>query len=57
MHCVGLCYCDVVNKTVKIQEFCEMKGKSIPELSDIDWMADFAVNVTALMNELNTKLH
>ncbi|KAJ4928431.1 hypothetical protein JOQ06_016223, partial [Pogonophryne albipinna] len=42
----------------EIQEFCEKKGKYIPELSDEDWMADFAfaVDVTALMNELNTKL-
>ncbi|KAJ8259903.1 hypothetical protein GJAV_G00174760 [Gymnothorax javanicus] len=42
-----------------IQEFFyEKKGKGIPELSDEDWMADFAfaVDVTALMNELNTKL-
>ncbi|XP_005817565.2 general transcription factor II-I repeat domain-containing protein 2-like [Xiphophorus maculatus] len=42
----------------EIREFCEMKGKDIPELSDEDWMADFAfaVDVTALMNDLNTKL-
>ncbi|XP_068506404.1 general transcription factor II-I repeat domain-containing protein 2-like [Syngnathus scovelli] len=42
----------------EIREFCEMKGKNIPELSDEDWMADFAfpVDVTALMNDLNTKL-
>ena len=35
-----------------------MKGKDITELSDVNWMADlaFAVDVTALMNELNTKL-
>ena len=41
-----------------IQKFCGKKGKYIPELSDKDWMADFAfaVDVTALMNELNTKL-
>lgn len=34
------------------------KGKDVPELSDGDWMADlaFAVDATALMNELNTKL-
>jgi len=25
-----------------MQEFCEKKGKDIPELSDEDWMADFA---------------
>ncbi|XP_071063277.1 general transcription factor II-I repeat domain-containing protein 2B-like [Pseudochaenichthys georgianus] len=39
----------------EIQEFCEKKGS---ELSDEDWIADFAfaVDVTALMNELNTKL-
>lgn len=45
---------------VEIQELCEKEGKDIhvPELSDEDWMADsvFAVDVTALMNELNTKL-
>lgn len=42
----------------EIREFCEKKGKDIPELSDADWMADlaFAIDVTALMNELNTKL-
>ncbi|XP_034548006.1 general transcription factor II-I repeat domain-containing protein 2B-like [Notolabrus celidotus] len=42
----------------EIREFCEKKGKDFPELSDEDWMADFAfsVDVTALMNELNTKL-
>ena len=42
----------------EIKEFCEMKGKTIPELSDKDWMADltFAVDVTAMMNELNTQL-
>ncbi|XP_078139742.1 general transcription factor II-I repeat domain-containing protein 2B-like [Centroberyx gerrardi] len=42
----------------EIREFCEKKGKDIPELSDEDWVADFAfaVDVTALMNELNTKL-
>ncbi len=41
----------------EIQEFC-MKCKDIPELSDADRMADlaFAVDVIALMNELNTKL-
>ncbi|KAF7645378.1 hypothetical protein LDENG_00205800 [Lucifuga dentata] len=44
--------------SAEIQDFCEKKGKDIPELSDADWMADlaFAVDVTALMNELNTKL-
>ncbi|KAL0152384.1 hypothetical protein M9458_052107, partial [Cirrhinus mrigala] len=42
----------------EIQEFREKKCKDIPELSNADWMADlaFAVDVTALMNELNTKL-
>uniref|UniRef100_UPI003AACC576 general transcription factor II-I repeat domain-containing protein 2B-like n=1 Tax=Centroberyx gerrardi TaxID=166262 RepID=UPI003AACC576 len=42
----------------EIREFCEKKGKDIPELSDEDRVADFAfaVDVTALMNELNTKL-
>ncbi|KAL2095519.1 hypothetical protein ACEWY4_007667 [Coilia grayii] len=42
----------------EIQEFCEKKGKDIPELSDEDWMTDFAfaVDVTALMNELNTTI-
>ncbi|XP_073689371.1 general transcription factor II-I repeat domain-containing protein 2B-like [Garra rufa] len=42
----------------EIQEFCEKKCKDIPELSDAGWMADlaFSVDVTALMNELNTKL-
>ncbi|KAF0024904.1 hypothetical protein F2P81_021785 [Scophthalmus maximus] len=42
----------------EIREFCDMKGKDIPELSDVNWMADlvFGVDVTALMNEINTKL-
>ncbi|XP_031696788.1 general transcription factor II-I repeat domain-containing protein 2B-like [Anarrhichthys ocellatus] len=42
----------------EIQELCEKKGKNIPELSDVNWMTGFAfaVNVTALMNDLNTKL-
>ncbi|XP_069792420.1 general transcription factor II-I repeat domain-containing protein 2B-like [Narcine bancroftii] len=42
----------------EIQEFCEKNGKDIPELSDGKWMADlvFAVDVTTLMKELNTKL-
>lgn len=42
----------------EIREFCEKKGKDIPQLSHKDWMADFAfaVEVTVLMNELNTKL-
>ena len=42
----------------QIQEFCEKKGKDIPELSDKVWLADFAfaVDVTALMNDLNTEL-
>ncbi|XP_071059504.1 general transcription factor II-I repeat domain-containing protein 2B-like [Pseudochaenichthys georgianus] len=42
----------------EIKEFCEMKGKTIPELSDKDWMADLtvAVDVTAMMNALNTQL-
>lgn len=42
----------------EIQGFCEIKGKNIPDLFDVDWIADlaFAVHVTALMNELNTKL-
>lgn len=42
----------------QIQEFYETKGKDIPEFSDTHWRADlaFAVDVTTLMNELNTKL-
>ncbi|KAM3859884.1 general transcription factor II-I repeat domain-containing protein 2A-like [Diretmus argenteus] len=42
----------------QIQNFCGKKGHDIPELSDEDWVADlgFAVDVTALMNELNVKL-
>ncbi|XP_072412142.1 general transcription factor II-I repeat domain-containing protein 2A-like [Chiloscyllium punctatum] len=41
-----------------IQDFCVKKGNGIPQLSDADWIADlgFAVDVTALMNELNVKL-
>ncbi|KAM3850152.1 general transcription factor II-I repeat domain-containing protein 2A-like [Diretmus argenteus] len=42
----------------QIQNFCGKKGHDIPELSEEDWVADlgFAVDVTALMNELNVKL-
>ena len=42
----------------QIQEFCIQKGHDVPELSDNDWLADlgFAVDVTALMNELNVKM-
>ncbi|XP_056388355.1 general transcription factor II-I repeat domain-containing protein 2B-like [Hyla sarda] len=42
----------------EIWEYCEKKGKNFPELLDKDWMADFtfSVDVTAQMNELNTKL-
>lgn len=42
----------------EIREFCKKKGKDIPELSDGDRMVDltFAVDVTVLMNYLNTKL-
>ncbi|KAG7517506.1 general transcription factor II-I repeat domain-containing protein 2-like [Solea senegalensis] len=42
----------------QIQNFCGKKGHDIPELSDEDWVADlrFAVDVTALMNELNVRL-
>ncbi|XP_074501494.1 general transcription factor II-I repeat domain-containing protein 2A-like [Sebastes fasciatus] len=42
----------------EIHEFCVKKGKDIPQLTDADWIADlgFAVDVTALMNELNVKL-
>ncbi|KAL7870756.1 hypothetical protein SRHO_G00082530 [Serrasalmus rhombeus] len=41
-----------------IQEFCEKKGKGIPELTDTHWRVDlaFAVDVTTLMNERSTKL-
>ncbi|XP_072447368.1 general transcription factor II-I repeat domain-containing protein 2A-like [Chiloscyllium punctatum] len=42
----------------EIQDFCVKKGNGIPQLSDADWIADlgFAVDVTALMNELNVQL-
>ncbi|GCC36599.1 hypothetical protein chiPu_0015094 [Chiloscyllium punctatum] len=42
----------------EIQDFCVKKGNGIPQLSDADWIADlgFAVDATALMNELNVKL-
>ncbi len=35
-----------------IQEFWQMKGKALPELTSADWLADlaFAVDITALMN-------
>jgi len=43
----------VLDLRAQIQEFCEMKCRDTPELSDADWMADlaFAVDVTALMDE------
>ncbi len=42
----------------EILEFCQMKGKDIPELASADWLADlaFAVEITALVNVLNAKL-
>ena len=42
----------------ELQEFRVKKGNDVPQLSDTDWLADlgFAVDVTALMNELNVKL-
>ncbi|GCC25594.1 hypothetical protein chiPu_0004005 [Chiloscyllium punctatum] len=42
----------------EIQDFCVKKGNGIPQLSDADWIAGlgFAVDVNALMNELNVKL-
>ncbi|GCC27427.1 hypothetical protein chiPu_0005851 [Chiloscyllium punctatum] len=42
----------------EIQDFCVKEGNGIPQLSDADWIADlgFAVDVTALMTELNVKL-
>lgn len=41
------------------REFCEKKGKDITELSDVTWKTDFvfAVDMTLLLNGLNTKLH
>ena len=46
------------NLKAEMEKFCEIKSKNIPELSDVDGIANlaFAVNVTALMNELNTIL-
>ncbi|GCC31984.1 hypothetical protein chiPu_0010444 [Chiloscyllium punctatum] len=40
------------------QDFCVKKGNGIPQLSDTDWIAElgFAVDATALMNELNVQL-
>lgn len=45
-------------RSKEIQEYCVSKGNEIPQLSDSDWIADLgsAVDVTALMNELNVKL-
>ncbi|KAL2079794.1 hypothetical protein ACEWY4_025538 [Coilia grayii] len=42
----------------QIQTFCATKGRDIPELTDDEWVADlgFAVDVTALMNELNRRI-
>ena len=46
------------DQKAEIEKFCEIKGKNIPELSDVDWIADLAlaVDATAQMKELNTKL-
>ncbi|KAF7649858.1 hypothetical protein LDENG_00134850 [Lucifuga dentata] len=43
---------------LEIQEFCQMTGRNIPELTSADWLTDFAfaVDVTALINELKSKL-
>lgn len=40
------------------QDLCVKNGGDVPELTDKDWVADlgFAVDVTALMNELNVKM-
>ncbi|KAL2094030.1 hypothetical protein ACEWY4_011342 [Coilia grayii] len=40
----------------EIREFCAKKGKDIPELSDEDWMADFALAVDNLVKAFMTKL-
>ena len=42
----------------EIREFCYKKCMDTQELSDEDWMADFAfvVDITAVMNILNSKL-
>ncbi|GCC25077.1 hypothetical protein chiPu_0003482 [Chiloscyllium punctatum] len=42
----------------EMQDFCVKKGNGIPQLSDADWISDlgFAVDVTALLNELTVKL-
>ena len=46
------------DQKAEIEKFCKIKGKNIPELSDVDWIADLAlaVDATAQMDELNTKL-
>ena len=42
----------------EIFKFMEMKGKSIPELSDDGWVRDlaFLVDFTSYLNHLNSKL-
>ena len=53
----GLVLKQVWDLRAEIRKFCKMKRKNY-QLSDAQWIADFAivVDVTALMNELNTKL-
>ena len=43
---------------VEIREVCEMKGKNVSELSDAQWIADFAfaLDVTAQMKKLTTNV-
>ncbi|XP_060691829.1 LOW QUALITY PROTEIN: general transcription factor II-I repeat domain-containing protein 2A-like [Hemiscyllium ocellatum] len=57
-HSLGKMLKRVWDLREEIQDFCVKKGNGIPRLSDADRIADlgFAVDVTALMNELNVKL-
>jgi hypothetical protein len=45
------------NLRAGIEIFMNVKSKSVPEISDAKWITDlaFLVNITFLLNELNTK--
>jgi hypothetical protein len=48
----------VYDLKLEINLFLDMKGKSFPQLTDHDWMCDFAfcVDITQYLNELNRNL-
>jgi hypothetical protein len=46
------------NLKAEVEIFINKKSKSVPELSDAEWILDlaFLVDITSFLNELNTKL-